>query len=52
MNNWIVRVYKEDTDTQVAEWVIKDRTEQQASKEAMHEVEHHWSECDWSLTKA
>ena len=46
---WMVRIYCGDTET--AHFVINDRTEQQATKEAMREVEQHYAGLDWTLSK-
>ena len=49
--NWIIIVYDEH-DRAIATWWITNRTEQQASKEAMHEVERHHPGLDWTLMEA
>jgi len=49
--NWIVRIYDENNKV-VDHWIIKDRSEMEASKEAMSEIEHRHPNCaDWTLTR-
>ena len=48
MKNWIVRVYHDETIVET--WCIANRTEQQATKEAMAEVEQHHPGLDWTMT--
>lgn len=45
--NWRVRVYKGDKE--VATWLIENRLEHEASKEAMHEVEREHVGLDWTM---
>jgi hypothetical protein len=46
---WIVRVYN-NSDREIASWIIKDRTEREAYREAMSEVEQCWPCREWSMT--
>jgi hypothetical protein len=48
MNDWIVRVYNDD-DTLYDSWIIKNRTEENATSEAMSEVEQRYVGMDWSM---
>jgi len=45
--NWRVEVY--DGEAIVGRWKIMNRTEQQATKEAMHEVERQYPGLDWTI---
>lgn len=47
--NWRVRVY-DAQDKELASWLIEGRTEREASKEAMHEVERQYVGLDWTMT--
>jgi len=52
--DWMVTVYRSTTDDEVVivtSWLICNRTEQQADKEAMHEVEQHHVGCDWTMVE-
>ena len=52
MPNWKIRVY-DDNEKVVESWVIKDRTSQEAHKEAMSEVEHRHPMCnEWTMMEA
>ena len=47
--DWTVHVYNDD-DTIMAQWVIEDRTEREAEKEAMADIERdHPGQC-WTMT--
>ena len=50
MSDWRVRVYNDD-DSLNSVFIIKDRTEREADKEAMHEVEQQYAGLDWSITE-
>jgi hypothetical protein len=46
---WRVRVYNDD-DVVIDTWLIADRTQDEARKEAESEVEHRHPECgDWTM---
>jgi hypothetical protein len=47
--NWIVRVYN-NRCWPIATWIINGRTEREADREAMAEVERNWPGRDWSIT--
>jgi len=49
--DWTVRVYHGD-DTLAVEWVIENRTEREAEKEAMAEVEREHQGHGWSMMPA
>jgi hypothetical protein len=49
--NWEVRVYNKN-NKMIASWIIKDRTEHDADREAMSCIETCYPNSDdWSLTK-
>ena len=45
--DWIVRTYDEQ-DNQISSFIIQNRTESQAEREAMHDTEVRSAE-DWSM---
>jgi hypothetical protein len=45
--DWIVRTYDEQ-DNQISSFIIQNRTESQAEREAMHDTEVRAAE-DWSM---
>lgn len=49
VDTWVVKVYDED-DAVIAQWHIEDRTEREAEREAMADVEREYPGCDWTLT--
>ncbi len=48
--DWVVRVY-DYNDELITKWVLHDRTEQEAFKEAESDVMRIPGEADWSLMK-
>ena len=52
LSNWIVTIYTNEDDALIAGlFTIQHRTEQQASKEAMHEVEQNWNGLSWTMAE-
>ena len=49
-HDWIARVYVGEGETLRRSWMIQDRTENEATKEAMAEVERNDPGDDWTLT--
>jgi len=47
-SDWLVRIY--NGEVEIDKFPIQNRTEQQASKEATHEVEREYPGSDWTLT--
>ena len=50
--NWLVRVYMNQNDEDpITFWTIENRTESEASSEAMADIAREWADAwDWSLT--
>ena len=46
--NWIVRVY-DDADEIIDEWIIKDRFEWEAEKEAFSRINSNPKYADWTM---
>ena len=50
MSNFLVTVY-DTSNNIIVSWCIDNRAEQQATKEAMHEIERRYPCCDWTITE-
>jgi len=50
MSNWKVRAYDvDDPEKEIASWVIENRTEDQATKEAEADIQMSTEYGDWSM---